>query len=190
MALWSMQAHPLNPDLARWAVKAVNLGLKADPVLARLMVLSADLKRPEEGEATDAWYELARQDDRGLILRFLTVVLGNPETGLGWLHHVWPDLIHMGRPEIAMAALDMVKWTGTSIPLRARFDAERALHYLPPEEAMPAIESLDPTIWGLWRAYAGSELLLRMGRAGEAKGSPGRAVAGHPVARQPDAQTA
>jgi GT2 family glycosyltransferase len=171
MALWSMQAHPLNPDLARWAVKAVNLGLKTDPVLARLMVLSASMKRPEDGEAADAWYELARQDDRGLILRFLAVVLGNPDTGLGWLHRVWPDLLHMGRPEIPMAALDMVKWTEASLPLRARFEGERAFHGLPPEEALPVIEGLDPAVWGLWRAYAGSELLLRMSRSGEAKGA-------------------
>ncbi|WP_319582105.1 glycosyltransferase family A protein [uncultured Pseudodesulfovibrio sp.] len=171
MALWSMQAYPLNQDLARWAVKAMNLGLKADPVLTRLMALSASLKRPEEGEATEAWFELARQEDRGLILRFLAVVLGNPDTGLGWLHRIWPDLILMGRPEIAMAALDMVKWTGASMPLRARFEADRVLQCLPPEEALPVIEGLDPAVWGLWRAYAGSEVMLRMGRTGEAKGA-------------------
>jgi len=171
MALWSMQAHPLDPDLARWAFKAVNLGLKADPTLTRLMVLAADLVRPDEGEATDAWYELARQDDRGLILRFLAVVLGHPERGLGWLHFIWPDLIHMGRPEIAKAALDMVKWTKASLPLKDRFEADRTFHCLPPEEALPVIEGLAPAVWGLWRAYAGSETLLRMGRTGEAKGA-------------------
>jgi GT2 family glycosyltransferase len=171
MALWSMQAHPLDPDLARWAVKAVNLGLKADPALARLMALSADLERPAEGEAADTWYELARQDDRGLILRFLAVVLGDPKKGLGWLHHVWRDLIHLGRPEIAKAALDMVEWTGTGSALKARFEADRAFHCLPPEEALPVIEGLDPAVWGLWRAYAGGEILLRLGRTGEAKGA-------------------
>jgi GT2 family glycosyltransferase len=171
MALWSMQAHPLHPDLARWAVKAVNLGLRADRALTRLMVLSSDMKRPEEGEAADTWYELARQDDRGLILRFLAVALGNRETGLGWLHFIWQDLIHLGRPEIAKAALDMVEWTGASLPLRARFEADRAFHCLPPEEALPVIEALDPATWGLWRAYAGGETLLRMGRTGEAKGA-------------------
>jgi GT2 family glycosyltransferase len=171
MALWAMQAHPLHPELARWAVKAVNLGLKTPPALVRLMALAADTKHPEEGEATDAWFDLARQEDRGLILRFLAVVLGNPETGLGWLHHIWRDLIHLGRPEIAMAALDMVKWTEASLPLRARFEADRAFHCLPPDEALPLVEGLDPAIWGLWRAYAGGELLLRMGRTGEAKGA-------------------
>ncbi|WP_207263178.1 glycosyltransferase family 2 protein [Desulfovibrio sp. Huiquan2017] len=171
MALWGMQAHPLDPKLARWAVKAVNLGLKADPTLARLMVLSADLGRPEEGEATEVWYDLARQDDRGLILRFLAVVLGDPAKGLGWLHFIWRDLLHLDRPEIAMAALDMVKWTGPTLPLRARFEADRAFHCLPPEEALPVIEALDPNLWGLWRAYAGGETLLRLGRTGEAKGA-------------------
>ncbi|XXJ19026.1 glycosyltransferase family 2 protein [Desulfovibrio caledoniensis] len=171
MALWSMQAHPLHPELARWAVKAVNLGLKTSPALIRLMALAADTKHPEEGEATDTWFELARQEDRGLILRFLAVVLGNPDTGLGWLHFIWRDLIHLGRPEIAMAALDMVSWTEASLPLRARFEADRAFHCLPPEEALPLVEGLDPAVWGLWRAYAGGELLLRRGRAGEAKGA-------------------
>jgi len=171
MALWSMQAHPFHPDMGRWAVKAVNLGLAADPALIRLMVLAARLEHPEEGEATDTWYELARQDDRSLILRFLAVVLGQPEKGLGWLGYIWRDLIHMGRPEIAKAALDMVKWTEASLPLRARFEAERAMHCLPPEDALPLIEGLDPNLWGLWRAYAGGQTLLRMGRAGEAKGA-------------------
>ncbi|EGB16482.1 glycosyl transferase family 2 [Pseudodesulfovibrio mercurii] len=171
MALWGMQTYPLAPDVARWAVRGVNLGLKADRALTRLMVLAADLERPAEGEATDAWYALARQDDRSLILRFLAVVLGDPAKGLGWLEHVWRDLLLLGRPEIAMAALDMVKWTEATLPLRARFEADRAFHCLPPEEALPVIEALDPATWGLWRAYAGGETLLRMGRKGEAKGA-------------------
>jgi GT2 family glycosyltransferase len=171
MALWGMQAHPLHPDLARWAIKAVNLGLKADRALTRLMILAAESAQPGEGEAADAWHELARQDDRSLILRFLAVVLSDPTKGLGWLNHIWRDLIHMGRPEIAKAALDMIHWPETALPLRARFEADRAFHCLPPEEALPVVESLDPNLWGLWRAYAGGELLLRMGRTGEAKGA-------------------
>ncbi|MCJ2165827.1 MULTISPECIES: glycosyltransferase [unclassified Pseudodesulfovibrio] len=169
MALWGMQAHPLAPDMGQWGVSAVNLGLKTDAALSRIMILNANLPRPQDSEALDTWYALARQDDRSLILRFLTVVLSDPAKGSGWLHHVWQDLIHMGRPEIPKAALDMVSWNDTALPLKARMEADWAFHCLPSEDALPVIEGLDPATWGLWRAYAAGETLLRMGRKGEGK---------------------
>lgn len=169
MALWGMQAHPLADTMARWGIKAINLGLRTDPALARLMVLASELARPEEGEATDIWFELARQDDRGLILRFLAAALGDPSRGIGWLGHVWRDLIHLGRPEIPKGALDMVRWTDGTLPLKARMEADFAFHCLEPDEALATIERLDANLWGLWRAYAAGETLLRMGRKGEAK---------------------
>ena len=169
MTLWGMQAHPLAPDMGQWGVKAVNLGLKTDPSLTRLMAFNAGLPRPSDEEAMDTWYALARQDDRSLILRFLAVLLGDPATGPGWLHHVWQDLIHLGRPEIPKAALGMVPWTKTLEPLKARMEAEWAFHCLPPDEALPQIEAVDANIWGLWRAYAGGETLLRLGREAEGK---------------------
>ncbi|AMK12374.1 glycosyltransferase family 2 protein [Pseudodesulfovibrio indicus] len=169
MALWGMQAYPLANAMPQWGIKAVNLGLKADTALARLMVAASKLEHPEEGEATDTWYELARQDDRGLILRFLAAVLADPARGPGWLGRVWQDLIHLGRPEIPKAALDLVRWTGDTLPLKTRMEAEFALHCLEPDEALETIEGLDPNVWGLWRAYAAGEALLRMGRRGEAK---------------------
>eukprot|EP00831_Metopus_contortus_P019857 TRINITY_DN18659_c0_g3_i2.p1 TRINITY_DN18659_c0_g3~~TRINITY_DN18659_c0_g3_i2.p1 ORF type:complete len:609 (-),score=132.56 TRINITY_DN18659_c0_g3_i2:526-2352(-) len=169
MALWGMQAHPLSPGMGQWGTNAVNLGLKADRALSRLMTFNTGLPQPQDGENLDTWYALARQDDRSLILRFLTVVLSDPATGPGWLHHVWQDLIHMGRPGIVKAALEMVPWTDSTLQLKARMEADWAFHCLPPENALPFIEGLDPAVWGLWRAYAAGETLLRMGRKGEGK---------------------
>ncbi|WP_319468255.1 glycosyltransferase [uncultured Pseudodesulfovibrio sp.] len=50
-------------------------------------------------------------------------------------------------------------------------EAELAFHSLPPEEALQLVEALCPETWGLWRAYAGAELLIRAGRTGQAKGA-------------------
>lgn len=171
MALWGMQAYPLSGPMAQWGAKAFNQGLVASPALAKLMVHAAN--RPgfteQDDENLATWHALARQEDLGLTLRFLKVVLGNVQTGMTWLEYVWQDLIHMGRPEILQAALDMTAWTEVTQPLRQRLDADRAFHCLPPEEALAVVEELDPDAWGLWRAYAGSELLLRMGKSNEAK---------------------
>lgn len=171
MALWAFQAHPLATGLAPWGIRAVNEGLRVGDTLARTMLLAAACTPLDDSDAEsmDTWYELARQDNRSLILRFLTVVLKDSKKGLAWLGHVWQDCIHLGRPEIPAAALDMIQWPDTALPLRQRMEADRSFHCLPPEEALPAIEALDPAVWGLWRAYAAGELLLRMGRKGEAK---------------------
>ncbi|MDD3311990.1 glycosyltransferase [Pseudodesulfovibrio sp.] len=171
MALWGFQAHPLGPDMAAWCAR-----LSGNPASVRATGLAARLLRATpladaDGEAMDAWYALARQDDRGLILRFLTLVLRDPDKGLSWLGHCWNDLLFLDRPEVGRAALDMVAWDAASLPLKDRLAAEWAFHRLPPEEALDAVLALDPTAWGLWRTYAGAELLLRMGKKGEAKGA-------------------
>ncbi|WP_319542644.1 glycosyltransferase family A protein [uncultured Pseudodesulfovibrio sp.] len=184
MSIWGTQAHPLTPGMGTWGIKSLNMGLKLGPAFTRVLLITAKLPKLGEAasetgddaeskaelEAMDTWYALARQDDRKLILRFLTVVLSDSTKGLSWLHHVWDDLIHMGKPEIPKAALDMIEWTDATAPLKERMEADWAFHCLPPEKALPIIEELDPALWGLWRAYAGGELLLRMGKKGEAKG--------------------
>lgn len=184
MALWGTQAHPLTPGMGTWGIKSLNMGLKLGPAFTRILLLTAKLPKLGEApneteddteykaevEAMDTWHALARQDDRKLILRFLTVALGDSNKGLSWLQHVWQDLIHLGKPEIPKAALDMVEWTDSTQPLKERMEAEWAFYCLAPEKALPIIEKLDPALWGLWRAYAGGELLLRMGKKGEAKG--------------------
>lgn len=172
MALWAFQAHPLAPGLAAWGVRALKEGLKVSDAAARTMLLAAKAAPLDntDTEAMDTWYGLARQDDRSLILRFLAVVLGDPNKGLSWLGHVWQDCIHLGLPEIPAAALDLVSWPDAALPLRQRMEADRAFHCLPPDGALPVVEGLDPETWGLWRAYAGGELLLRTGGKGEAKG--------------------
>ena len=58
----------------------------------------------------DTWYDLAREGDRPLILRFLAVVLRDPKKGLAWLGRCWRDLLFLERPEIAKVALEMVPW--------------------------------------------------------------------------------
>ncbi|MBG0791603.1 MAG: glycosyltransferase family 2 protein [Desulfovibrionaceae bacterium] len=171
MALWAFQAHPLAPGLAPWEVRALKEGLRVGEQTARTMLLAASAPPlgQEDAEAMDAWFDLARQDDRSLILRFLAAVLKHPEKGLSWLGHVWQDCIHLGIPEISAAALDMTAWPHGSEPIRQRMKADRAFHCLPPGEALDAVEALGPGAWGLWRAYAGGELLLRLGKKGEAK---------------------
>lgn len=171
MALWSVQAHPLASNLAHWGVKAVNEGLKVTDSQARTMLLTAGITPLDESDedTINTWYELARQDDSSLILRFLIVVLADKKKGLAWLGHIWQDLIHLGLPEISKAALDMVDWPDAALPIRQRMKADWAFHCLSAEEALPIIEYLDPHIWGLWRAYAASELLLRLGKISEGK---------------------
>lgn len=173
VALWGMQAHPLVLDMALWCAQLTNSGLTLAPPLATLAarLLLVTPLADDDGETKDTWYALVRQDDRSLILRFLAVVLGDPKKGLTWLGHCWQDLLFLGRPEIVRAALDMVPWEETTLPLRPRLEAEWAFHFLPPGEAFDHVAALDASVWGLWRAYAGAELLLRMGKKGQAKGA-------------------
>lgn len=173
MALWAFQAHPLAPNLSAWAVRALREGLRVGDTTARTMLLAAGTTPLDDTdtEAMDTWYELVRQDDRSLILRFLAVVFSDPNKSLTWLGHVWQDCIHLGIPEISAAALDMVSWPEAGLSLRQRMEADRAFHCLPPDEALPMVEALDSDTWGLWRAYAGGELLLRQDKSGAAKGA-------------------
>ncbi len=171
MGLWGIQAHPLAPAMAAWTLPLMDAGLKVDPSLGALAarLAAAPQLDDNDSEHMDTWYALARQDNHALIIRFMTVLLADPAKGLRWLGHCWQDLIYLGVPEIPKAALDMIPWTKSTLPLKARMEADWAFHCLPPEESFPIIEALDPKTWGLWRAYAGAELLLRMGETDEAK---------------------
>lgn len=77
MAFWGIQAHPLAPTMAAWAAKLSASGLRLAPGLGKLVVRLAPLQPlgNEDTESMETWYALARQDDRSLILRFLTLVL-------------------------------------------------------------------------------------------------------------------
>jgi len=171
MSLWGMQAHPLAPGMGRWALKAREDGLPLPAAATKLAMRLATTAPLDESDAEsmDTWYALVRQDDMGLILRFLKVMLGNPKKGLAWLHHCWQDMIHLGLPDISGAALEMVAWDDATGTLKERMKAEWTFHCKEPEEALTAVERLDAETWGLWRAYAASELLLRMGRRSEGK---------------------
>ena len=171
MTLWGLQAHPLTPGMGQWGLKAMDLGLATGDSLTRLMTKLARLPEPGEGdnESRDTWHALVRQDDRTLILRFLAMALAEPDKGLSWLQHCWQDLIHLGKPEISRAALDMIPWNEVTAPLKARMEAEWAFFCQPPAKAIQVVGALDPETWGLWRAYAGGELLLRMGRNSDGK---------------------
>lgn len=173
MALWGLQAYPLSLPLAHWCMKLTETGL---PLTSAQAALADRLARvsplgDDDVEAMETWHALARQDERSLIFRFLTMALGDPHKGLAWLGHCWQDLLFLGMPEVPKAALDMVAWDNPAQPVKLRMEAEWAFHCLPPVESLPFIEKLDPEFWGLWRAYAGSELLLRMDKKGEAKGA-------------------
>jgi len=172
MALWGIQAYPLAPNMAHWTTQFMGMGMQTSPSLAKIIarLTSTPLLGDDDTEAKETWYALARQDDKSLILRFLVIMLGDESKGLAWLGHCWQDLIYLGMPEIPKAAIDIIPWDEATQPLKARMEAEWAFHCLPPDEALPFIEGLAPETWGLWRAYAASELLLRMGKNGEAKG--------------------
>ncbi|MEF2231626.1 MAG: glycosyltransferase [Pseudodesulfovibrio sp.] len=173
MALWTMQSHPLSPGTAQWCARLTAENLALSPHLAALaarMLLAMPLA---DGDAEDmgTWYAVVRQDDHALTLRFLSLVLGIPNKGLAWLAHCWQDLLFLGRPDVTRSALDLFPWDEATRPLQDRLMAEWAFHSLPPDEALESVLALDPADWGLWRTYAGAELLLRAGRKGEAKGA-------------------
>lgn len=172
MSLWGAQAYPLAPHMLQWALSMAPKGLRLDPALAGLAVAYVQCPSLDESDVQriDEWYALVRQDEWSLVLRFLVNTLGHPQKGMAWLAHCWQDLLHFGRPELPKAALDMVVWGEGLEPLKARMEAEWALHYLPPQEALEQVERVSADTWGLWRAYVGSELLRRLGRVAEAKG--------------------
>lgn len=167
MALWGLHAYPLETDMSRWVLRFKENGMALSTPSTRLCARLASLPALDETDTdnTQLWHTLARQDDYGLIIRFLTIVLGDTAKGLTWLGHCWQDLIYLPKSEIAKAALDMVRWDDATLPLKARLMAEWAFHRLPPSEALSAIEQLDADTWGLWRAYAGAELLIRTGNS-------------------------
>ncbi|WP_419785153.1 glycosyltransferase family 2 protein [Pseudodesulfovibrio sp.] len=173
MALWGFQAHPLAPDMAVWCARTLQPNFGLSPAVPRMLatLLRAAPLGESDGEAMDTWYALARQEDHSLTLRFLTITLRDQTKGLSWLGHCWNDLIFLDREEIGRAALNIFPWDEASRPLRDRLAAEWAFHRRPPEEALETVLALNPAEWGLWRTYAAAELLLRMGKKGEAKGA-------------------
>ena len=173
LALWSAQSHPLRPDIAEWCVRLPSEGLPVPPRLAALAarVVHATPLSAEDAEDMGTWNAVIRQDEHSLTLRFLSLVLRLPDKGLSWLAHCWRDLLFLGQPEVSRAGLEQFPWDGATRSLRDRLLAEWAFHSLPPEEALEAVLALDPAYWGLWRTYAGAELLLRAGKKGEAKGA-------------------
>ncbi|MCG2734361.1 glycosyltransferase family 2 protein [Pseudodesulfovibrio aespoeensis] len=164
MGLWGAQAHPLSPALGATIAPAT---LSAHPGLAALMtrLAAAPPLGDSDAEAVAAWHTLARGNDLPLILRFLAAVMRDRVKGLSWLRHCWQDLIFLNRPELAQAALDLIAWDAPAQPLKARLMAELAFHTRPADEALPLVAGLDPSLWGLWRACAGGELLLRLGES-------------------------
>jgi GT2 family glycosyltransferase len=172
MALWGFQAHPLAENLAGWAIKYMERGLRVPPQLGKLAgrIASTPPLDDTDAEAMDTWYALARQDDHALILRFLAVVLTSPKA-ISWLGHCWQDMLFLNIPEIPKAALDMMVWDETTMPLKSRMEADWAFQTRPTEDALAQVEALNPDIWGLWRTYAAGELLLRLGKQSDAKGA-------------------
>lgn len=171
MALWGFQAHPLAPGMAQALERMPKDRFKDHSWHAFVTRMASEPPLDDsDSEIMETWYATARQDDKSLILRFLTLVLTSSPKPLSWLGHCWQDILHLGMPEIPKAALDMVAWDENTALLRARLEAQWAFQFLQPDEAMPFIEALSVEIWGLWRAYAAGELLVRSGRKGQAKG--------------------
>lgn len=171
MALWGFQAHPLAPGMARTLADIPGDTFGHAP-WTELVSRMAEAPPLDDGdtEIMQTWHATVRQDDKALILRFLTLVLGNSAKPLAWLGHCWQDMLYLGMPEIPRAALDMVPWDETTAVLKTRLEAEWAFQFLEPDQALPHMKALSPDVWGLWRAYAAGEMLLRMGRTGQAKG--------------------
>jgi GT2 family glycosyltransferase len=179
MGLWGLQAYPLSPALNRLLPPLTEAGLATAPGLSALTARLAalpDLDTAADADAVNAWHALARGSDLKLILRFLTVVMREPVKGLAWLRHCWQDLLFLNRPELPRTALDLIAWDDTTRPLKDRLLVDLAFHTRPPREALDAVVGLDPALWGLWRAYAGAELLLRAGSAGSTEHDSGRGV--------------
>ena len=171
MALWAFQTHPLSQGMATSLNTIPAEKYSASPWTSLVShMAAAPVLDDADADIMETWYATARQDDRALILRFLTIALAKSAKPLAWLGHCWQDMLYLGLPEIPRAALDMIAWDETILPLKARLEAEWAFQFQSPEDALPLIDALDPDVWGLWRAYAGGELLLRMGKQGQAKG--------------------
>ncbi|QGY38729.1 glycosyltransferase [Pseudodesulfovibrio cashew] len=173
-ALWAFQAHPLAPDTA-FGVMETGAAKSSVPSLHRIAAKLAKLDRPdpvhkEDARAMTSLHDLLRQENPALILLQLKQLLEDGTKILAWLDYCWQDLLFYGKPAIPRAALDTIPWETTLPELGPRMEADWAFHCLPPEDALPYVERLDPNLWGLWRAYAAGELLLRMGRTGQAKG--------------------
>lgn len=175
MALWGFQTHPLVASLSRGLIRQIDAGLKTPPKLGKLAKAMASVKPldGDDAEAIRTWYALVRQDDHTLTMEFLALVLPSPQ-GLAWLGHCWQDMLFLNMPEIPNAALDMIQWDETTLPLKSRMKAEWGFQTQSHEEGLSLVKSLDSEVWGLWRTYAAAELLLRLGKKGRAKGALAR----------------
>lgn len=168
LAHWAWSHDPLNANLLER-----QLSWQGDtPYLSQqcfrlAMALGKRLVPLQDQEMELTWQALVEEGDAGLIRRFLLVKLRDPALGTSWLARVWRELLLFGTPDLPMAALEAVDWPDDLHPLRARLEAEWAVHYHQPQEALLKVIKLDKAVWGAWKLYFSGELLLRDGQTEE-----------------------
>lgn len=110
----------------------------------------------------ELWTAVMQEGDARLAIKFLMPRMATPQ-GLAWLGLCWDGLLRFGSASLPEAALTALAADEDLAPLAARLRAEAAFHYASTEEALQAVDAVDPEIWGFWPAYHRAELLLRAG---------------------------
>ena len=167
-AAWNFMARPLSPEATELAAGIGPVPQRPRSLAARLHpALTRDPGLPD-------LLPVLKSSDPGLIAGYLLTVLKdpatgprtNPDQGPAVLAQAWNTVLALGSPDLPPEILDAAL-PGTDDPvltrLKARLEAEFALHYLAPEEFLTRVRSLDPEAWGLWRDYAMAEGLVRTG---------------------------
>ncbi|WP_147820485.1 glycosyltransferase [Salidesulfovibrio onnuriiensis] len=168
LAHWAWSNDPLSVNLLERQLSRQGERPYLTPQCFHLaMALAKRLTPLQDQEMELTWQALTEERDIKLIRRFLLVKLRDPATCLSWLARVWRELLLLGTPDLPMAALEAVPWPEELLPLRARLEAEWAVHYHSPEEALLKILKLDTALWGAWKLYFSGEMLLRAGQKRE-----------------------
>jgi len=170
LAHWAWSSAPLDTDLLERQLAWQGNHPYLTPECFRLALSLAKRLAPLNGEDTElelTWQALMEEGDAKLVRRFLLIKLRDPAVCMSWLARVWRELLLFGTPDLPMAALEAVPWPDDLLPLRARLEAEWAVHYHDPKEALLKVLRLDAALWGAWKLYFSGELLLRAGQTSE-----------------------
>lgn len=166
LLLWRWRERPLDPLAVRHLPALENISPFLPPrAKALLAALSPCLDRaagfrpPAEEEGADA------------ALAFLAEAIGDQAAFAGRLALVLDFLTEEGAFQAMGDLCGRVSWSGPLALLGPRLAAERAFFDQSahsPDDALPALERVDPEAFGDWALLPRAALLRRMGSAGRA----------------------
>ncbi len=158
LLFWGWQERPWNTRfLELLPVVAGAAGLLDAKATTLVREFQERLLFPSDPEE---WNKYQALEDQDAIRDFLLPRMSDPEAGLFWLCLGFDRCLESGAVDHARELLEAFPSSSAMAPWLARLRAEWAQHALPPQEARPHVESLDPRLFPWWREYILGRLAL------------------------------